>query len=192
MQISGTGIRASNTPRAVSGFTLIELLVVMLIIGVMIAVVTLSLGAAGRDRELEQERDRIIALTSYLRDQAALQNREYGMRCHDRGYQFLVLNARSGLWEALADDTMLRPRTVPAGLSLMLDVEGRRIVLPAAVSERDKPEDLVPQVMLFSSGDTSLFELTLQRETTQTSVRIAPDADSGEISASALIMPAAT
>ncbi len=83
------------------GFTLVEIMVVVLIIGIMAAGATLMTGIAHGDRELDQERDRILALTDYLRDQAALQNREFGMRCFQGGYEFLVFEPRTGLWERL-------------------------------------------------------------------------------------------
>jgi hypothetical protein len=38
------------------------------------------------------------------------------------------------------------------------------------------PDELAPQVMLLSSGELNLFELTLRREPAGGGVRIAPDA----------------
>lgn len=132
----------------------------MLVIGIMIAGAILSVNIAGGDRELEKERDRIIAITDYLRDQAALQNREFGMRCFEGGYEFLSFDARKGLWLRLTGDNVTQSRELPAGLELTLRVEGRPVILPPA---QVKDDELAPQIMLFSSGDLSLFELTLQR-----------------------------
>lgn len=141
------------------GFTLIEILVVMVIIGVMIIGVTLSVGIAGGDRELENERDRLLALIDHFRDQASLQVREYGIRVHERGYQFLYYEPRAGLWLDQGDD-LLRPRLLPRGLSFRLWIEGRRIALPEADVD---PDQRVPQVLLYSSGELNLFELELRR-----------------------------
>ena len=158
------------------GFTLIEILVAMLIIGIMILGVTLSGGLAFGDRDLELERDRILALADHLRDQATLQNREYGLRCFEGGYQFLVFDARTGLWHGEGDD-LLRERELPQGLSLRLWIEGQRVVLPEAEVD---PEDFAPQILLYSSGDLSLFELELRREG-GSAARIAPATDSDRI-----------
>ena len=181
MQISATGISSSNTRASVRGFTLIEILVVMLIIGLMTVGTVLSLGSSGRDRELEKERDRVLALTDYLRDQAALQNREYGMRCFQGGYEFLAYDNRAARWERVQDDPVTRARRLPLGLRLALQVEGRPIILPM-----QKDKDPVPQIMLFSSGDLTVFELALRREGIEATVVIAPSATDGRITARSL------
>jgi general secretion pathway protein H len=178
----------NSAPRAVRGFTLIEILVVVLIIGIMITGAALSIGVAGGDKDLNKERDRIVALTDYLREQAALQNREYGMRCYVGGYEFLVYDARAAQWQRLQDDTLTRPRALPAGLGLELSVEGRRVVLPPADEDA---KDLAPQIMLFSSGDMNLFELILRRNDAATGVRFAPSASADRIEISVLAPSAA-
>lgn len=154
------------------GFTLVEILVVVVIIGIMLTVVTLSAGLAHGDRELETERDRLIALMDHLRDQAALQNREYGLRCVTGGYQFLAYDARERLWTQ-GDDDLLRPRELPDGIEIKLWIEGQRVALPDADAVLE-PEDLSPQVLLYSSGDLNLFEIELRRKDGGAGVRFTP------------------
>ena len=152
------------------GFTLVEILVVVVIIGLMMVGVTIATGMAHGDRELETERDRILALADHLRDQATLQAREYGLRCYEGGYQFLYYDPRNGVWLDQGDD-LLRPRALPKGLVMRLSVEGRNVLLPAAEVD---PEELAPQILLYSSGELSLFELDLRRGRNGAGVRIAP------------------
>lgn len=153
---------AGRVPPA--GFTLIELMVVVVIIGVVIAGTLLSLGSTGRDSQLEQERDRLAALIEYVRERAALQTVEYGLRCENGGYRFVMYDARAAAWRDDPLDETLRPRTLPAGLEIALSVEDRAIVLPARADSKLKaPVDLTPQVMLFSSGELTSFKLQLAR-----------------------------
>jgi general secretion pathway protein H len=148
----------------------------------------MSIGMAHGDREMEKERDRILAVTDFIREQAALQNREFGMRCFNGGYEFLVYDADTGLWVRVDDDRLMSLQKLPAGLSIELSVEGRRIILPA---EEVKADELAPQVMLYSSGELNLFELKLLREATGTGVSIAPSAVEDRIEARTMVAGAA-
>jgi general secretion pathway protein H len=142
------------------GFTLVEILVVMVIIGVMMAGAILAVGVVSGDRDLETERDRILSLMDHLRDQAAMQVREYGMRVYEGGYQFLYYDPRVGLWLDEQDD-LLRPRELPPGITMRVWIEGRRIVIPEADV---LPDQRNPQILLYSSGELNLFELELRRD----------------------------
>jgi general secretion pathway protein H len=161
MQILATGTSRTSPRRSSAGFTLVEILVVLVIIGIMIGGAVLSIQTATSDSTLDKERDRMIAVMDYLRDQANLQNREYGIRCFEGGYEFLVYDAREDVWLRLEDDVLTKARKLPVGIELSLVIEGRKIVLPPA---KIKDEDREPQILLFSSGELNLFELTLERE----------------------------
>jgi type II secretion system protein H len=178
-----------------AGFTLIELMVVIVIIGLLTVTTLLSLGGSGRDSQLEQERDRLGGLIDYVRERAALQTVEYGLRCEQGGYRFLMYDTRKGLWvEDLLDD-VLRARTLPAGLEIALVVEDRPIVLPrsagptpprsavapgggaaspggSTTSLQSTVAEIKPQVMLYSSGDLTSFKLTLSRAGTNRSAAL--------------------
>ena len=165
---------AAVSSRGLRGFTLIELLVVIVIIGVMLGTMFLSMGDRGHDSQLDRERDRLVALLNYVQERAALQTIEYGLRCDQGGYRFVMYDSRKALWlEDPLDDT-LRARRLPDGLELALNVEDRQIVLPARPDAR-KPAadtDLTPQVMIYSSGDLTRFRLTLTRAAAHHSVVI--------------------
>jgi general secretion pathway protein H len=157
--------RPDQRRQRAAGFTLIELMVVVVIIGVVITAMLLSVGGSGRDTQLEQERDRLAALIDYVRERAALQTVEYGLRCEIGDYRFVMYDSRTGKWTPDPLDDSLRVRTLPAGLDLALIVEDRAIVLPKRTdaTRKDAPTDYTPQVMLFSSGDLTSFKLTLAR-----------------------------
>lgn len=192
MPTSATG--TWNSPTLLQrGFTLIEVLVVMMIVGIMIAGTVLSVGLAHGDRELDKERDRMLGLFDYMREQATLQSREIGIRCFDGGYEFLVYvrdsqNPDIGLWQRVEDDPLMRARHLPRGLEVELAVDGRKVVLPV---EDVQVDELAPQIMLFSSGEMNLFELTLRRESAGAGVRLAPSPREDRIEAKPVLAGAA-
>ncbi|HVS77204.1 MAG TPA: type II secretion system minor pseudopilin GspH [Steroidobacteraceae bacterium] len=122
------GRRALSRAHA-SGFTLLEILVVVLIIGIVTAGMLLSMSFAGKDTDLETESKRLLSLMKYARDQAELQTRDYGVFFSQHGYEFVVYDARRGLWRRVFEDDALRERTLPSGLDFKLVVDARPIVL---------------------------------------------------------------
>jgi general secretion pathway protein H len=182
------------------GFTLIEILVVVAIIAVIIVGAILSLGITGKDSQLERERDRLSALMAYVHERGGMLTLEYGIRCGQHGYRFVYFDNVTNQWLPETVDDTLRPRRMPAGLTLTLDIEGRPIVLndkALTLSKReitpaggtisalgDMPSsfsnqlaDNSPQIMLFSNGDTNSFALTIARDGVRRSATLQSNAD---------------
>ena len=174
MPTSATGTSAIRRRRAevrARGFTLIEILVVVAIIAVISVGVLLSVNLAGRDTELQKEGDRLQARFDYVREEAALQTREYGVLFDDDGYEFLAFDNREGLWRSVSDDEGLPPHKLPDGLDLKLTLDGRPVVLKRPADAKDK----TPQVMIFSNGDLDNFAVTLERDGGVRSIEITQD-----------------
>jgi general secretion pathway protein H len=167
---------------AAGGFTLIEMLVVVVIIAVVSAGMILSVSLTGRDRDLEKESDRLHALFTYVREQAELQTREYGVLFEDDGYQFLTYDVHRAAWRDVFEDDALGARKLPDGLGFKLKVEARPVVLTRPKDAHDK----TPQVMIFSNGDLTSFEATLERDGGLRSVTLAPD-DKGAVVERAMV-----
>jgi len=121
------------------GFTLIEMMIVVFIIGIITAGVLLSVNLTGRDRDLEKESDRLLTLVNYVREQAEMQTRDYGIIVHDDGYQFVAYDARRGLWREVYEDDALHVRMLPGGLDFKLMVDARPVVLQST-GEIKKPD----------------------------------------------------
>jgi general secretion pathway protein H len=165
-----------RTLRPPAGFTLIEMLVVVFIIGIIAAGVLLSINITGTDHELQTESERLATLMNYARDEAEIQTRELGLACSATGYAFYAFDPRTALWDNITEDDALRARTLPAGLTLRLNVEGHDIVFKPPNKEDPKK----PDIMIFSNGDLSAFELTVVRDDAVRSVKLAVD-DKGHI-----------
>ena len=143
------------------GFSLLEIMVVVAIIGLVTAVTLIRFSGNTRDTELDKEAERLEALFSYVREQAELQTRDYGLRIDDRKYSFVVFDVIADQWRATDEDDALREREFPAGIEPQVVVEGRSIVLD---SRKKEIEDFSPQVMILANGDLTSFEVILQRE----------------------------
>jgi general secretion pathway protein H len=155
-----------------AGFTLIELMIVVFIIGLVTAAAVIIFGGDRRDTALDKEAQRLDALFDYVREQAELQTRDYGLRINAIGYSFVVFDVLQNQWREADEDDALRMRKFPDGILPEAVVEGRSIVL-----DRKEPsvKDFKPQIMIFANGDLSSFEVSLQREGGSNRARIYSD-----------------
>jgi general secretion pathway protein H len=195
---------APTAPRRAGGFSLIELLVVIMVIGVLATMITLSIGVTGGDREIEQEQDRLQALIELAAEEAILQGREIGIRFYPHRYEFSTetweteeveeVERTVASWALLADDPLLKPRTLDDEIEIELEIDDRAVLLepyeerretkrPSSESERDRgrkedEEDAYqPQVFVFSSGDVTPFTLTLRRQFANRGLTFTVDAE---------------
>src|SRR6202789_3578342 len=72
------------------GFTLVEILVVLVIIAIVISLAVLSIGATGRDSQLDEESRRIAGLVDLLHDRALLEGRDFGLRIEPAAYEVVA------------------------------------------------------------------------------------------------------
>ena len=157
-------MRAART--FVRGFTLVELAIVAFIVALMAAVAIVAIGSERRDEELVKEAERLDALFDYVREQAELQTRDYGLLVSRTGYSFVVFDVIADQWRPAGEDDALRERNFPDGILPTVVVEGRTIILDKKRNEDPKKKDLedfTPQLMLFANGDLTSFDMTLAR-----------------------------
>ncbi len=144
-----------------------EVLVVIIVIGVIIAAATLSMGVLGRDREAEDQMRRLWTGLDQAREECELQGIDTGVFISTDSYEFLRFDTFENRWIPIEDDQLFRSRTLPEGLRFRLWLESKQIVLkPDAVNRDDKAEDQKwpPQILVLSSGDIQPFELQVERD----------------------------
>jgi len=138
--------------------TLIEILVVMVIIAIMAAAITVSIGALGGDSEIDDEARRLTDVIALALEQAELEGRDYGLRLESESYEVMGFDGRRG-WVPVTDDTWFRRHALPPGLAFALEAEGRRVLL----RKPDRPETRLPQVVTYGSGEVTPYQITLTR-----------------------------
>jgi general secretion pathway protein H len=160
------GVTLIGNPRASRGFTLVEILVVVVIVGVLALALTIAVGGGG-ERKLANESERFQSLLAHACSEAELGGREIGVVVGDEGYAFRRLDGAD--WHAQGGDE-LRDRRWPSGLRFELRRDGR-------VLELASPKHPAPQLVCFSSGEMTAFELTLALGDTAATYRIRGNED---------------
>ncbi len=150
-------------------------MVVVFIIGIITAGIVITFAGNDRDTQLDEEAERLDALIAYVREQAELQTRDYGLRMDRLNYGFVVFDPIANQWRTVDEDNALRARPIPEGLIPGLVVEGRGVVLD---TKKPTVADFKPQVLIFGNGDISSFEVTFEREGTGQRARIYSDEES--------------
>jgi len=142
------------SPQRSSGFTLIEIMVVMVVVGMLVALATFTMGGNSLRRDLDNEVQKLFLLMQTASEQAVLNNTEFGLILDEEQYRFLAYDEQSGTWKP-PRERLFRQRTLPEWLVVTEYIESDAPRLPSG----DDKESPRPDVVLFSSGETTPFEL---------------------------------
>ncbi|MDO6824976.1 type II secretion system minor pseudopilin GspH [Marinobacter sp. 1_MG-2023] len=135
-----------------SGFTLIEILVVLVLMGLLAALAVFTMGGNSQQRELQNEVRELYLLMQTASDQAVVNNLELGLLLEENGYRFVAFQEETGDWKG-SGEQLFRARSFPEWLVTTPFIESDA---PRLASAEDK---LRPDVVFFSSGETTPFEL---------------------------------
>jgi len=162
------------TIRRQLGFTLIEILVVVIIVATISGIALMSMGLIGDDRELDTERKRLATLIEVAQDEALMQGREFGLELMTSTYRFVEFDPFSFQWSEILGDDLFRLRKLPEGMEFELYVEDKRVLLENDPKEFKDPDETgmsltvetyTPHVFVFSSGESTAYEIRLRRPT---------------------------
>jgi general secretion pathway protein H len=159
--VARRGARAGKY--ASRGFSLLELLVVVAIVAIFIGAAVLSIGVAGDDRDVRQETFRLKSILDLVREEALMQNRDFGVLFSASGYRFYIYDYQQLAWVTPLADNLLAARGLRGQLNLELTVEGRDVALETEFDDDDGMSEPEPQIMLLSSGEVTPFQATLFR-----------------------------
>ena len=132
--------------RVAAGFTLIEILVVVVVIGIGAGLIIVNLDSDDR-RAAEREATRLASALEHAAALAQWRNATLGVAAEGRNYRFLR-RGTDGQWQALVDDDMLAPRTLPEEIvvrpvSYATAPVAADAVLPFRPSGRNEPYALL-------------------------------------------------
>ena len=88
-------------PRRQTGFTLLEILVVLILLGIILSVAVLSTGGV-KERELEQEVQRMVRLIQLAKEEAVLKKHVTDTHGERRNLVIMCLDIKD-LWYLLED-----------------------------------------------------------------------------------------
>jgi len=166
-------VRIPRSRAAAGGFTLLEVMVVVVIIAVLTTVAILSIGVLGVDRGLDAEGERFSDVVAAALEQAQLEGRDYGIWFGPARYQVLVYTPSLQRWDPIADDRLFDEHEFPDGVTPTLEMEGKTVPIELAKADAAR----VPQLLLYSSGDASPYQLTLARAGTDAKWPVQGQAD---------------
>ncbi|MDQ2696257.1 MAG: type II secretion system minor pseudopilin GspH [Pseudomonadota bacterium] len=152
MPTLATGAWSSPRP---AGFTLLEVMVTLVLVGILTTLAVLSVGGRSDQERLAEEARRLAALLELNHQEAMLKGERRGVRFTATGYDFLTLD-RDGQWQPADDAPLLKPRRLPAGMYLILTVEGRPVAFQAGEAD--------PQVLLYENGEVTPSTLELDAD----------------------------
>lgn len=156
-------------------------MVVVAIIGIFVGTITLSIRSVGEDREIEREALRLEGLLGLLREEALMQNRDFGIVFTQTGYRFYVYDYVLAVWVPPPNERIFVDHAMPEPLELELALEDRVVELdPVFDRPVDEVENPEPQVLVLASGEITPFDLAFYRDFNSGRFRLEAEID-GEL-----------
>ena len=138
---------------AQAGFTLIEIMVVLVVIAILMGTVSVGFNSNQEFRSARDYAQRLAMRMELARDRAIQNNQEWGLFIAEDSYEFSYYDDVEGRWIKHGSRPFNLERTK---LPLVYDVTVEEL------AGQLNSDDSVPDLVFFSSGETSRFELNLR------------------------------
>lgn len=136
------------------GFTLLELLVVIALIAILTGTVVVGLGQPDREYRLAGHADQLAYRVELARQFALQRNREWGLFVEPEQIRFVEYDPEAGRWVTQSRDPF---RSLQSFDGVRFRAETDTLArLPGG------RRNALPDVLLFSSGETTPFTLYLE------------------------------
>lgn len=144
------------------GFTLIEVLIVVVLVSILMSVVVGTFTGTNREQVLLGFVERLNLRIEMARDRAVQSNREWGIYVERDDIRFAEFDHINSEWI----EKTARPFNRDAdadGLEFKAEVEAYAANSGSGLGSglNDDDEDDIPQIILFSSGEVTPFELEI-------------------------------
>ncbi|MFM8355703.1 MAG: type II secretion system minor pseudopilin GspH [Gammaproteobacteria bacterium] len=136
------------------GFTLLELLVVVALVGILTGTVVLGLGRADAEYRLAGHADQLAYRVELARQFALQRNREWGLYVESERIRFVEYDPEAGRWVTQTREPF-KTLTTFDGVKFRAETE----TLARLPTGR---RNALPDVLLFSSGETTPFTVYLE------------------------------
>ena len=151
-----------GSPWGQAGFSLLELLLTLVIIGLIISVAGLSVSSGRRGYEVDAALKNFADIAEYALDEAQLSGRDMGLvfERRDEGgatiFSFQWLQREGETWQpAPLDEDAYGRQDFPLNVDVALEVEQDQADVDGGETTDDDDEDARPQVIFYSSGETT-------------------------------------
>lgn len=171
--LTGQPIIAAASPRQ-RGFSLLELLVALMVVALVSSLVNLSVSSGGEDIALQSQVFNLADVASYALDEAQMTGVDYGLLLQEEEqqggetvYSYSWLQRQVDGWaEPDTSGDMFAPQQLPPGVALELELEEAPVVelsLDETDYEEDDEERILPQVVFYSSGETTVGAINVRK-----------------------------
>ena len=152
------------------GFTLIEILVVLFVISVMTGLVLVTLPGFVRSDSLEQEAARLKLVLEMAVEESQIQSSELAIQPDRNRYSFYIYDELAQQWDEMNSPPLIA-HDIPDDVNLSFSIESKPFTFSIdsntglddddGSDESSKGKKKPPPILFLSSGETTVFSLTL-------------------------------